>query len=83
MMEKISNQKGNASVLIIFVLIVIFSIYLAGGPSLLLSGESPKPEVPISGSPGGEVVQPTSPLATPTISPSVSPSPTTTTAPTP
>lgn len=58
-------QRGNASVIIIFVLIVIFSIYLAGGPGLLLSGESPKPEVPLTGTPG---------TGNPTVSPSASPS---------
>lgn len=65
-------QKGNASVVIIFILIVIFSIYLAGGPSLLLSGESPKPEVPVSVTPGA---------STPIISPAASPSATITTPP--
>lgn len=68
-----SFQKGNASVIIIFILIVIFSVYLAGGPGLLLSGESPKPEVPITGSPDG---------STPTVSPSASPSATVTAPPT-
>lgn len=77
----LKTQKGNASVLIIFVLIVIFSIYLAGGPGLLLSGEAPKPEVPISGIPGaGGALVPTgvvtiTPTGTATPSGSISPTP--------
>lgn len=75
----ILNQKGNASVVVIFILIVIFSIYLAGGPGLLLSGETPKPEIPISGTlPGGNASPIASPSASPisSLSATIAPSPT-------
>lgn len=58
------QQRGNASVLIIIILIVLFSVMLSGGSGSLTSGNIPSPEPTKTDddTPAG----PTTPPATPT-----------------